>query len=148
MPAFASLAEVEEAIQRADPRTRHETLRAVTDLFLAASPGMSEDKAEAFDGVFEKLVEEADHSVMADISQRLAPLHNSPPKLINRLASDHSIEIAAPVLQHSPRLSTADLRRIASVKGDQHLLAISKRKELAPAVTDVLVERGGRNVAL
>jgi uncharacterized protein (DUF2336 family) len=120
----------------------------VTDLFLIASPGMSEDKAEAFDGVFEKLVEEADHSVMADISQRLAPLHNSPPKLINRLASDDSIEIAAPVLEHSPRLSTEDLRRIASVKGDQHLLAISKRTELAPAVTDVLVERGGRHIAL
>jgi uncharacterized protein (DUF2336 family) len=109
---------------------------------------MSEDKAEVFDGVFEKLIDEADHSIMADLSHRLAPLHNSPPKLINRLASNDSIDIAAPVLERSPRLSTEDLRRIASVKGDQHLLAISKRKDLGPAVTDVLVERGGRHVAI
>ena len=31
MPASLSLGDIEEALQQADPKTRHQTLRAVTD---------------------------------------------------------------------------------------------------------------------
>ena len=36
----------------------------------------------------------------------------------------------------------------AKTKSQEHLLAITKRKSLAETVTDVLVERGDRDVAL
>src|SRR5262249_62171962 len=53
-----------------------------------------------------------------------------------------------PVLTQSPQLDNAALVENARTKSQQHLLAISKRKSLAETVTDVLVERGDRQVAL
>src|SRR5262249_60093815 len=55
---------------------------------------------------------------------------------------------AGPVLTRSPQLDNAALVENARTKSQQHLLAISKRKSLAETVTDVLVERGDRQVAL
>jgi uncharacterized protein (DUF2336 family) len=46
----------------------------------------------------------------------------------------------------SERLTTADLLEIARKKGREHLLAISDRKLLIEAVTDILLERGSNDV--
>jgi uncharacterized protein (DUF2336 family) len=55
--------------------------------------------------------------------------------------------VAKPVLEQSPRLNDADLIQTAKTKSQGHLLAISKRKTLSEAVTDVLVTRGDQEVA-
>ena len=73
------------------------------------------------------------------------PVPNAPRHSINMLARDH-ISVAAPVLAESPRLTDSDLVDIARQAGQQHLLAISGRKQLAADVTDVLVARGDRAV--
>jgi uncharacterized protein (DUF2336 family) len=93
------------------------------------------------------LVKETDGAALVDTSRRLAPVTNAPPRIIKRLAYDDSVEVAAPVLQHSPRLTTEDLRQVASTKGNAHLLAISKREHLEEPVTDILVTHGDNNVA-
>src|SRR5262249_24738276 len=54
---------------------------------------------------------------------------------------------AGPVLKDSQRLSSPDLVQIASVKSQEHLLAISQRAEIDETVTDVLVDRGNSAVA-
>ena len=66
--------------------------------------------------------------------------------MIRRLARDNEIGVAGPVLSESKRLTTRDLSEIARTRGDVHLLAISGRERLKEAVTDVLVERGSREV--
>jgi uncharacterized protein (DUF2336 family) len=68
--------------------------------------------------------------------------------VIRGLASDDEISVAAPVLVRSNRLGGADLVDIAKTKGQAHLLAISSRRELDEAVTDVLVNRGDNDVLL
>jgi uncharacterized protein (DUF2336 family) len=50
------------------------------------------------------------------------------------------------MLQQSPRLADADLVDIASSKSQAHLLAISNRAGIAEPITEVLVNRGDRNV--
>ena len=45
------------------------------------------------------------------------------------------------------RLTENDLVEIAKSKSQEHLLAISGRASITEAVTDVLVERGNRQVA-
>ena len=70
----------------------------------------------------------------------------APPRLIYTLAFDDEIEVAAPVLSQSERLNDAMLIENARSKSQGHLLAISKRKSLSGAVTDVLVERGNNEV--
>jgi uncharacterized protein (DUF2336 family) len=62
------------------------------------------------------------------------------------LAFDDDIEVARPVLAQSERLDERTLLANASSKSQLHLFAISQRKSLSEAVTDVLVERGDRNV--
>jgi uncharacterized protein (DUF2336 family) len=64
------------------------------------------------------------------------------------LALDDAIEVAGPVLAQSASLDEATLVESASRKSQQHLLAISRRATLSKAVTDVLVTRGDREVAV
>lgn len=147
MPAPLALGDIEEALQQADPKTRHETLRAVTDLFLSSADRLDDERIDVFDGVFASLIGNSDIDGMVDVSQRMAPIGNAPPRLIRRLASDDRIAVAGPVLTHSPRLSDDDLHEIALEKGNDHLLAISERPGLPEPVTDVLIQRGCRDVA-
>jgi uncharacterized protein (DUF2336 family) len=147
MPTSLSLGDIEEALQQADPKTRHQTLRAVTDLFLSSAPQLDEGRIDVFDNVFESLLGESDLECVVDLSQRMAPIGNAPPRLIRRLATDDRIAVAAPVLTQSQRLSTDDLHKIALEKGNDHLLALSERPGLTEPVTDALIQRGGRDVA-
>jgi uncharacterized protein (DUF2336 family) len=62
------------------------------------------------------------------------------------LAFDDDIEVAAPVLSYSERLDERALLANAGGKSQQHLFAIAQRKSLSEAVTDLLVERGDREV--
>ena len=147
MPASLSLGDIEEALQQADPKTRHQTLRAVTDLFLSSSPHLDDSRVGIFDDVFESLLGDSDLDGVVGLSERMAPIGNAPPRLISRLATDDRIAVAGPVLTQSPRLTTDDLHRIALEKGNDHLLAISERPGLTEPVTDVLIQRGNRDVA-
>ena len=62
------------------------------------------------------------------------------------LAFDENAAVAGPVLERSTRLEEADLVTIAEQRGQQHLLAISGRRDLPAAVTDVIVVRGDDSV--
>ena len=80
MPTSLSLGDIEEALQQADPKTRHQTLRAVTDLFLSSAPQLDEGRIDVFDNVFESLLGESDLECVVDLSQRMAPIGNAPPR--------------------------------------------------------------------
>jgi uncharacterized protein (DUF2336 family) len=66
--------------------------------------------------------------------------------VVRRLANDDEIAVARPVLTNSNRLTENDLVEIAKSKGQGHLQAISIRSALSEALTDVLIERGDREV--
>lgn len=140
------LTELEDAILRGNTEKRVETLRRVTDLFLAGSENYDEDQIALFDDVICRLAKAIEREAMVELSERLAPVDNAPPEIVRRLAGDEAIEVARPVLSMSLRLSDDDLIDIARVKGQPHLLAIAERPLLASAVTDVLIARGERPV--
>jgi uncharacterized protein (DUF2336 family) len=147
MSAAASLIpELEQVLQHGSPERCAEMLAGITDLFLSRAERYNAEHLELFDAVFARLVEEIETRARAALSLKIAPVANAPPRLVRRLANDDDIAVAAPVLQQSPRLSDADLRAIAGSKGQGHLLAISARSQLAESVTDVLIERGNREV--
>jgi uncharacterized protein (DUF2336 family) len=142
------ISELEDAISHGNDERRAKTLRRVTDLFVFGSGHFSQDHVALFDGVFTHLIAHIEQSARTMLASQLAPIANAPPKAIRSLAFDDAIEVAGPVLQQSPQLDNAALVENARIKSQQHLLAISKRKSLAETVTDVLVERGDRQVAL
>ena len=137
MPAAASIIdEVETAINGGSAKMRLETIKRVTDLFLASAGSLDSEQIELFDGVLERLVKTIEIRAIADISARialaemsgqLAPIAQAPPSVVRRLAKNDEIAIAGPILAESARLGTEDLIEIAETKGEQHLLAISGR---------------------
>ena len=73
-------------------------------------------------------------------------LIKAPISVIQKLASDNSIDVAGPILRYSARLDNQALVANARSKSQQHLLAISRRKSIDEPVTDVLVTRGDQTV--
>jgi uncharacterized protein (DUF2336 family) len=127
---------------------RAEILGQVTDLFIVEAAKLSDNEIELFDDVITRLAFDIELSARSLLAIRLAPVRNAPPKTIRLLAFDDAIEVAAPVLSQSERLSDADLVANAQAKGHGHRLAISRRPQLSEIVTDALIERGDRQVLL
>jgi uncharacterized protein (DUF2336 family) len=142
------LDELEDALTRHDIGRRAEILRRVTDLFVATSSGCSDEQIALFDDVMSRLVEEIDVSARVVFGQWLAVTPNAPPNFMRALALNDEIAVAEPVLLQSDRIDETTLVESAKTKSQDHLLAISRRENLAEAVTDVLVERGNSEVAL
>jgi len=140
------LDELETTLAHGTVARRVETLRRVTDLFLNGAVDYSDAQIEVFDDVFDCLLDTMETSARILLAQRLGPEPSAPPKIIRTLAFDDLIEVAAPVLSQSERLDDTTLIDNARTKSQGHLLAISTRKQLSNAVTDVLVERGNDEV--
>lgn len=140
------LDELQNALAHGTVARRVETLRRVTDLFLYGVTDYSDEQINVFDDVFHCLIEEIETSAKALLAKRMAPVPKAPPRLIYTLAFDDEIEVAAPVLSLSERLNDDMLIKNARSKSQGHMLAISKRKVLSDAVTDVLVECGNNDV--
>jgi uncharacterized protein (DUF2336 family) len=140
------IAELEDAVQGDLLQGRIETLRRVTDLFLNDADRLSDDQIKVFDDVLCLLIRRIEGRALVELSKRLAPIDKSPIDVIRQLANHEDIEIAAPVLAQSRRLSTGDLIDIAATKSQAHLLAISGRHALEASLTDVLLSRGNEEV--
>jgi uncharacterized protein (DUF2336 family) len=148
MPETSSslLVEIERAIASGTVQQRLKALKYVTELFLAGSGRHSEDQIAVFDDVLLRLSAVIEIEARARLARRLATLPSVPPRMIRSLAFDDAIEVAGPVLTQSDSLAEPDLVANASTKSQAHLYAISRRRELSEAVTDVLVDRGDRQV--
>jgi uncharacterized protein (DUF2336 family) len=139
--------ELEGAVHSGSAEKRVETLRRVTDLFLGEADRLNDEQISVFDDVLGQLIHRIETKALAELSSRLAPIHNAPIDVIRSLARHDEIIVAGPVLSESARLTSNDLIEIANTKGQSHLLAISGRPQLAETVTDVLLVRGNREVA-
>ncbi len=148
--AFASsenlLDELQNALTHGTVARRVETLRRVTDLFVNGAVDYSDKQIELFDDVFHCLIEHIETSAKALLASRLASIEAAPRQTIRTLAFDDVIEVAGPVLSKSERLDDEALIETARNKSQAHLLAISTRRALSGAVTDVLVARGNDEV--
>jgi uncharacterized protein (DUF2336 family) len=146
MRTLPLLDELETALASGTNTRRIEMLTRITDLFVGGAPRFSETQIGVFDDVMVRLVNTIEAKARARLSHRLATIANAPTKVIWTLAFDDDIAVAQPVLSQSERLGERELVANATSKSQQHLAAIAQRKSLSEAVTDVLVERGDRDV--
>jgi len=140
------LDELQTTLAHGTVARRVETLRRVTDLFINGAVDFSNEQISLFDDVLQCLTEHIETSAKVLLSNRLAPIDTAPPRTIRALAFDDLIEVAAPVLSRSERLDDETLIETARNKSQAHLMAISVRRVLSGAVTDVLVLRGNDEV--
>jgi uncharacterized protein (DUF2336 family) len=145
--SLSLIPELEEVVQHGSQK-RVETLRRITALFLDGARSYNDQHVGLFDDVFGILIEEIEAKARAELANRLAPVSNAPVNVLRRLAHDDDIAVAGPVLKLASRLPEDDLVGVARTKSQAHLQAISARPTLGEAVTDELVRRGDREVAL
>ena len=140
------LDELASALAAGSNERRIEMLSRITDLFLGSAESYTDDQINLFDEVIGKLASAIEAKARAKLAIRLAEVPSAPVGVVRMLAFDDDIEVARPVLRGSERLDENDLIANASSKSQLHLAAISERKALSEAVTDVLVTRGDRQV--
>jgi uncharacterized protein (DUF2336 family) len=141
----ASVIAFAEAVAARDDSGRAIAAEKITDLFLAQAPLFNDSHVALFDQIICVLADAIEARARARLAERLADVPNAPLAAIRKLSRDE-IAVARPVLARSPRLSDADLIAAARAGGRGHMLAISERKDLQEAVTDVLVAEGDRVV--
>jgi uncharacterized protein (DUF2336 family) len=138
--------ELERTLASGTNEQRVHALGRITDLFVAGADRYSEEQIGLFDDVILRIAVKIEAKTLARLSNRLAAVPSAPAKVMKQLAFHDDISVARPVLSKSERLDDIDLCVNAKTKSQQHLLAISERKSLSEVVTDVLVERGDRDV--
>jgi uncharacterized protein (DUF2336 family) len=143
----ALVAELEGAANGGSSERRVQMLQKVTELFLSEADRLTEQHIKVFDDVLMRLMEGIEVQALAQFSSSISESDAAPREVIRQLAYHEDQSVAAPALSKSPRLSDDDLIQIASIRGQQHLRAISVRKTLSEAVTDVVLKRGGFEVS-
>jgi uncharacterized protein (DUF2336 family) len=138
------LRDLDEAVSRGTPESRARALWHTTDLMVTGS--YSEDEIWTFGEVIGRLADEIEVTARVQLAKRLARFDDAPVNIIHKLAFDDSIDVAGPILRGSERLEPYALVANVCTKGQSHLLAISQRKSIEEAVTDVLVTRGNPEV--
>jgi uncharacterized protein (DUF2336 family) len=140
------LPELEDVVQHGSAEKRAETLRRITTLFLDGAPSFNAEHVALFDDVIGCLIEEIEAKALAELARRIAPVPNAPAGVVSALAKNDDIAVAGPVLKQA-RLADPDLMYIAENKSQAHLLVMSSRLGISEALSDILVERGDRDVA-
>jgi hypothetical protein len=138
------LSDLDDAVARGTAESRMRALWHTTDLMIAGR--YSDDEIWTFGEVIGRLADEIEVAARAQLAKRLARFNKAPVNIIHKLAFDDAIEVAGPVLQESEQLEEYALVANVCTKGQPHMLAITRRKSLDEAVTDVLVTRGDQEV--
>src|ERR1700761_8563931 len=137
---------LDEMISRGDPKRLAEVTRGIAELFVQGAAGFQPRHVALFDHLLTGIVPQTELAARAELAERIAAIANAPPTLIGQLAREDNISIAGPVLRRSPVLAEQALVEIARMRGQDHLLAMTERPKLSPDLTDVIVQRGGRDV--
>ena len=147
MTPFDSLIDEAQEAQPSEATNRAvRALSRVTDLFVAGAGHYSTQQIEMFDEIFKTFVSVIELKVRARLASHLATNSDAPEALIQAFAFDDDIAVAGPVLKQSTSLSESRLLIVCATKSQSHLYAIAQRQSISELVTDILIERGERDV--
>src|SRR6202023_1211478 len=71
------ISELEDAIQSGSKDKRVDSLRRITDLFVANADRLNDQQIEVFDDVLGQLIKRIEGKALAELSRRLGPIANS-----------------------------------------------------------------------
>ncbi len=146
--AASLLPELEDVIRHGSSERRAHTLMRVATLFAVTAANLKSDHIDLFDDVFCRILNDVDIASRSELSGQLAGMDNAPPRTVRQLANDDDLAVAQAVLRRSRQLGDIELMGLARSKSQLHLLALAGRSEISELVTDVLLQRGSRDVLL
>ena len=121
-------------------------LSRITDLFVAGAGRYSTQQIEMFDAIFTTFVSVIELKVRTRLASHLATNSDAPSALLQAFAFDDDIAVAGPILKQSTSLSESRLLIVCATKSQSHLYAIAQRQSISELVTDILIDRGERDV--
>lgn len=125
--------------------SRRQLLNAVTDLFLL-DEAPNQASQDHYGDIAVRSLAHLETGHRRDYAERVSAAPTLPRDVAVTLASDADSDVARLVLKLSPVLTDTDLAAIAVSQSQHHLMAIAERVRLSESVTDILVERGDRDV--
>lgn len=137
---------LDEIVRHGDPERRAEAARRIAELFFQDAANLRPNHVDLFDEILIDLVPHTELVARAELAERLSLVANAPRVLVGRLARETEILVAGPILRRSPVLDEETLIEIARLSGQDHLLAMAERSRLSADLTDIIVERGDRQV--
>jgi uncharacterized protein (DUF2336 family) len=144
--AASLLPELEDVIQHGSCERRAHALMRVAALFAVTAEHLKSDHIDLFDDVFCRLLDEVDIASRIDLATQLATIDNAPPRTVRRLVDDDEPAVAQGLLRQSRQLGDTDLIGLARSKSQGHLLALALRSAISESVSEILLERGNRDV--
>lgn len=142
------LAELDTTLVQAPATWRRGVLRRIADLFAAGAEGYSTEQIALFDLVMSRLIRNADRGLLAELSNKLAPLDSGPPEVLGRLAGHADIAVAGPVLAGAKALPDDSIVAVIDTERvEPNLLSkVAARPALSEAVSDILIKRGSGSI--
>ena len=110
----------------------------VAGLLFESEGELTPEVRTLIDQILTGLIGHVEGEVRKKVAERLAGLNSAPHELTKLLANDE-IEIARPILHHSPVLTDSDLIEVIEDKSEGHREAIAKRPVVPAAVSAALV---------
>lgn len=122
---------------------RRELARQVVNLFVAAErEGQGRGQNEKFGEIFLNMLNDLELDEKILLSETMAHSEDASLPLIRQMSMDEAA-VAAPILEHSPLLTEADLIAVSEGATTEHRLAVSRREAgLTTRVTDSLISFG------
>jgi hypothetical protein len=124
-PSFANLERMLDVDRPDGIDMRPTLLRVLTDLYLQKPKHPPADE-RYYSELAMRLIDAADVAARAALAARLADYPAAPALIVQRLARD-VLEVAKPILEHSPCLSADELAAIADECGAGHAAIIKDR---------------------
>lgn len=134
------------AARERSPEARGLLVQGLNELCLKSGVTLSESERALVYEIFGTLLETVQTNVRVSLSDHLADREDAPKDLLLRLARD-AIEVAEPVLARSLVLEDEDLVPIVLGEGEDHQLAVTRRRSLSGSLTEALA-RGDNETVL
>jgi uncharacterized protein (DUF2336 family) len=117
--------------------SREEIYLAVASLYRLQGTGLNSRERDLMREILRRLTRDVERTIRIALARRLADDTNAPHDLILLLVDD-SIEVARPLILHSPLLTESDALRLVAMGSLPHLEAVAGRLDIGVPVTDAL----------
>lgn len=135
------------AINPQNGASREEIYLAVASLYRIQGTGLNQRERELMRDILRRLTRDVEMAIRVALAQRLTEDTAAPHDLILLLVDD-SIEVARPLILHSPLLTESDMLKLIDEAGTPHQEAVAGRANIGESVTSALAASEHESVLL
>jgi uncharacterized protein (DUF2336 family) len=135
------------AINPQSGASREKIYLAVASLYRIQGSGLNTRERELMRDILRRLTRDVEMAIRVALAQRLTEDTTAPHDLILLLVDD-SIEVARPLILHSPLLTENDMLKLIAEAGAPHQEAVAGRPNIGESVTSALASCDHESVLL